>query len=223
MGDVQWDHSYVTSDKLYCVYLAPGDDRVREHALPRQLPGNRRERGRAGDRSHGRRSLMTFPDGGSQMMTKLRTAIAMSALVGALGVVLGVGAGSAGASNGQSDLAAVRAATARYHRLDAALDAGYVDLSLCFDHMGEHYGQPASIVDGVLEATEPEALVYATSVTASSSSPSSTCRRVPARCSACRCTGTRDPRRCAAPSKTLRRSIGTCNVSLSLTAVPRVN
>jgi hypothetical protein len=31
-GDVQWVHSYVTADKLYCVYLAPDEGRVREHA-----------------------------------------------------------------------------------------------------------------------------------------------------------------------------------------------
>jgi hypothetical protein len=31
-GDVQWVHSYVTADKIYCVYLAPDEDRVREHA-----------------------------------------------------------------------------------------------------------------------------------------------------------------------------------------------
>ncbi len=31
-GDVQWVHSYVTADKIYCVYLAPDEGRVREHA-----------------------------------------------------------------------------------------------------------------------------------------------------------------------------------------------
>lgn len=30
--DVQWVHSYVTDDKIYCVYLAPDADTVREHA-----------------------------------------------------------------------------------------------------------------------------------------------------------------------------------------------
>jgi hypothetical protein len=32
MGDLQWLHSYVTDDKLYCVYVAPDAERVREHA-----------------------------------------------------------------------------------------------------------------------------------------------------------------------------------------------
>lgn len=31
MGDIQWDHSYVTEDKVYCVYVAADSDRVREH------------------------------------------------------------------------------------------------------------------------------------------------------------------------------------------------
>ena len=31
-GDVQWVHSYVTDDKIYCVYIAPNADRVRDHA-----------------------------------------------------------------------------------------------------------------------------------------------------------------------------------------------
>ena len=30
--DVQWVESYVTPDKLYCVYNAPSEDAVREHA-----------------------------------------------------------------------------------------------------------------------------------------------------------------------------------------------
>ena len=32
MSDVQWQQSYVTDDKIYCVYIAPNADRVREHA-----------------------------------------------------------------------------------------------------------------------------------------------------------------------------------------------
>jgi len=31
-GDVQWDHGYVTGGKIFCIYVAPGEDRVREHA-----------------------------------------------------------------------------------------------------------------------------------------------------------------------------------------------
>ena len=31
-GDVQWIQSYVTDDKMFCVYIAPNPERVREHA-----------------------------------------------------------------------------------------------------------------------------------------------------------------------------------------------
>ncbi len=29
---VQWQHSYVTADNIYCVYIVPNDSAVREHA-----------------------------------------------------------------------------------------------------------------------------------------------------------------------------------------------
>lgn len=32
MDDVQWEHSYVGPDKLFCVYLAANEELVREHA-----------------------------------------------------------------------------------------------------------------------------------------------------------------------------------------------
>jgi hypothetical protein len=38
---VQWLHSYVTGDKLYCVYLAPDEAAVREHARRGGFPANR--------------------------------------------------------------------------------------------------------------------------------------------------------------------------------------
>ncbi|MGH9222872.1 MAG: DUF4242 domain-containing protein [Acidimicrobiales bacterium] len=31
-GDVQWLHSYVAEDRIFCVYIAPDETRVREHA-----------------------------------------------------------------------------------------------------------------------------------------------------------------------------------------------
>ena len=31
-GEVQWAHSYVTAGKIYCVYIAPSEELVREHA-----------------------------------------------------------------------------------------------------------------------------------------------------------------------------------------------
>ena len=38
---VQWQHSYVTGDKLYCVYIAENEELVREHARIGGFPANR--------------------------------------------------------------------------------------------------------------------------------------------------------------------------------------
>lgn len=38
---IQWLHSYVTEDKVYCVYLAPDEETVREHARRGGFPANR--------------------------------------------------------------------------------------------------------------------------------------------------------------------------------------
>jgi hypothetical protein len=40
LGDVQWIQSYVTGDKLFCLYVAPSQDRVREHAARTGIPAN---------------------------------------------------------------------------------------------------------------------------------------------------------------------------------------
>ena len=37
---IQWVHSYVTEDKIYCVYIAPNVDLVREHAKQGGFPAN---------------------------------------------------------------------------------------------------------------------------------------------------------------------------------------
>lgn len=37
---VQWLHSYVTDDKIYCVYIAPDEASVREHARQGGFPAN---------------------------------------------------------------------------------------------------------------------------------------------------------------------------------------
>jgi uncharacterized protein DUF4242 len=39
--DIQWLHSYVTGDKVYCVYLAADESVVREHAKRAGIPANR--------------------------------------------------------------------------------------------------------------------------------------------------------------------------------------
>jgi hypothetical protein len=38
---IQWLHSYVTGDKIYCVYIAPNEEMVRQHAQKGGFPANR--------------------------------------------------------------------------------------------------------------------------------------------------------------------------------------
>lgn len=38
--EIQWVHSYVTPDKIYCIYIAPNEDTVREHATKGGFPAN---------------------------------------------------------------------------------------------------------------------------------------------------------------------------------------
>lgn len=38
---IQWLHSYVTEDKVYCVYLAPDEQTIRDHARRTNIPANR--------------------------------------------------------------------------------------------------------------------------------------------------------------------------------------
>jgi Protein of unknown function (DUF4242) len=38
---IQWVHSYVTDDKIYCFYIAQNEEQVREHARQGGFPANR--------------------------------------------------------------------------------------------------------------------------------------------------------------------------------------
>ena len=38
--DIQWVHSYVTDDKIYCLYRAPSEDLIRQHAEAAGFPAN---------------------------------------------------------------------------------------------------------------------------------------------------------------------------------------
>jgi hypothetical protein len=40
-SEIQWVQSYVTPDKVYCVYIAPNEDMVKEHARQGGFPANR--------------------------------------------------------------------------------------------------------------------------------------------------------------------------------------
>lgn len=40
-SDIQWIHSYVTDDKIYCVYTAPSPELIKQHATDSGFPANR--------------------------------------------------------------------------------------------------------------------------------------------------------------------------------------
>ncbi len=40
-SQIQWIQSFVTPDKIYCVYIAPDEALIREHALQGGFPANR--------------------------------------------------------------------------------------------------------------------------------------------------------------------------------------
>ena len=42
--EIQWIHSYVTADKIYCIYRAPNEQMIREHASQGGFPANRIEK-----------------------------------------------------------------------------------------------------------------------------------------------------------------------------------
>ncbi len=36
--EIQWVHSYVADDRLYCIYIAPSEDLIRQHAKEGNFP-----------------------------------------------------------------------------------------------------------------------------------------------------------------------------------------
>jgi hypothetical protein len=38
---IQWVHSYVTADKIYCVYIAPNEELIHEHSRLSSIPATR--------------------------------------------------------------------------------------------------------------------------------------------------------------------------------------
>ncbi len=109
------------------------------------------------------------------MKTRLRFALLAAV------IAIGAYAGNVLATPGpQDDLARVRAATAQFHRVEAALAAGYrlgyvnglgvPIITGCIEHpndpatfgaMGYHYFHKALIDDNVIDLLRPEGLVYA--------------------------------------------------------------
>jgi hypothetical protein len=94
-------------------------------------------------------------------MKASRRASVLAVLIPMLFAVLGQ-AGIASAA-GQADLAAVRAATAQFHDVGNAPDAGYLPLLPCFESpeggMGQHLVN-VELLDANLDPLRPEALVY---------------------------------------------------------------
>jgi Protein of unknown function (DUF4242) len=39
-SEIQWLQSYVTGDKIYCIYIAPNEEMIREHAAQGGFPAN---------------------------------------------------------------------------------------------------------------------------------------------------------------------------------------
>lgn len=39
--EIQWVHSYVTDDKIYCIYRAPSEELIKEHAQSAGFPANK--------------------------------------------------------------------------------------------------------------------------------------------------------------------------------------
>jgi hypothetical protein len=39
--EIQWIESFVTGDKIYCIYLAPNDELIKQHAVLGGFPANR--------------------------------------------------------------------------------------------------------------------------------------------------------------------------------------
>lgn len=79
----------------------------------------------------------------------------------------GAGLGQASASEAAPDpVTRLRAATARYHSLNQALNDGFVPTEHCsalpgVGAMGYHYVNPDRLTDGVIDANNPDVLLYA--------------------------------------------------------------
>jgi hypothetical protein len=91
-----------------------------------------------------------------------RAATIVIAAIATLGLSFAAAAGAVSEQHPRQDqFAKLRSATTRFHDVGAALASGRSDLHLCVDHMGQHYANPATFSDGVLDPLNPEALVYA--------------------------------------------------------------
>lgn len=99
-------------------------------------------------------------------MTTIRRAAALACTAAIATGALGVAApATAQSPNGSRDLANARAATAKYHDVARAEADGYIRVSHCEElpgvgGMGYHYLNPALAMDGDVDPTRPEVLLY---------------------------------------------------------------
>lgn len=88
------------------------------------------------------------------------TAIVVTLLLSVAGTAVAL----ASSGGGDSRLASVRAATAKYHDVDVALADGYVPVGACaaspMGTMGVHYLNPALASDLTIDLLRPELLLY---------------------------------------------------------------
>jgi hypothetical protein len=102
-------------------------------------------------------------DARSSLVRLPATAILLTAAL--LAATLLLAASLARTAAGQSDIAAVRLATAAFHDLSAAEAAGYGAFHVCTEEpgmgtMGQHFANGTLVGDSVVETLQPEVLVY---------------------------------------------------------------
>ena len=96
--------------------------------------------------------------------TTTRPTVRRRLAAGTLGLALaasGAVAASAAPPTTGAALAQVRAATAHYHSVEAAVADGYVSDGHCVPQMGYHFQRGLAMSQGELDPTRPEILVYA--------------------------------------------------------------
>jgi hypothetical protein len=91
----------------------------------------------------------------------MKRTIARIAVIAAAGLATLAGGTAAFASNGQTDVAAIRAVTAKYHNVQIAIADGYVPTDACVPGMGYHYVKPANVMDPAIDPLNPEVLLFA--------------------------------------------------------------
>jgi hypothetical protein len=84
----------------------------------------------------------------------------------ALASLLAIAGSAVAVASGQGSIASVRAATERFHSVEAAVAAGYGPFYLCTDEntglgaMGQHYVNGALVGDPEIDPLTPEAVIY---------------------------------------------------------------